>query len=133
MASAPPYLQEQPITLFCKLKGKEDPQTVILYLSLVAIPIFLPLSIWKWVTPNAYECLILVLLSLLTQLAQYFLTRAHQASQASHIVHYNYLGVIGAVIFGWLLFHEALSPLSLIAIGLITACIFLINYYKKRA
>lgn len=115
-----------------KLKGKEDPQTIIMYLSLVAIPVFLPLTLWKWVAPNMFQWSILIGIGLITQFAQYFLTRAHQTSQASHIVHYSYFGVVGAVFFGWLFFDEALSPVSLGAIGLITACIFLINRYKLK-
>lgn len=115
-----------------RLKGKEDPQTIILYLSLIAIPVFLPLTVWKWVTPSPIEWLVLIGLGVITQLAQYFLTKAHQNAQASHIVHYSYVGVIAAVIFGWVLFDETLTLMSLAAIGLITISIFMINRYKVR-
>jgi len=114
-----------------KLKGKEDPQTIILYLSLVAIPFLLPLSLWKWQTPNMEEWLLILGLCITTQCAQYFMTRAHQEAQAAHIVHYSYLGVIGAVIAGYIMFNEPLTPKSLIGIAIIAFSTIMVNKYKE--
>ena len=113
-----------------KLKGKEDPQTIILYLSLVAIPVLLPLSIWTWETPNAFEWCLILALCIATQCAQYFMTRAHQAAQASHIVHFSYLGVIAAVIAGWVLFDEPLTPTALTGISVIAFSVIMVNRFK---
>lgn len=114
------------------LKSKEDPIVVILYLSLVALPVFLPLAIWKWTMPTWFDWSMLLGIGLITQVAQWFLTKAHQASQASHIVHYSYVSVVASVLFGWLWFDEPMSAMALSAIGLISVSIVMINRYKYR-
>jgi len=113
-----------------RLKNKEDPQTIILYLALVAIPFFGPLTYFQWVPPTTYQWTILIGIGLITQLAQVYLTKAYIASQASHIVHFTYIGVILSVIFGWLLFDETVTTLTLASIALIIFCIFMIHKNK---
>ncbi len=114
------------------LKGKEAPITVILYLSLVAVPVFLPLAIWQWAPPTLFEWTMLLGIGVITQIAQWFLTKAHQAAQASHIVHYSYFSVVASVIVGWWWFDEPLTAIALLGIGLIMGSILMINRYKYR-
>ena len=99
-----------------KLKLSEDPLVVILYFPLVTLPLFAPYAVSTWVWPNNWEWPLLIILGLLTQIAQYALTRAYQSEKASNVAIFNYLGVIYAIIFGYFLFAESLPLLSVFGI-----------------
>lgn len=92
--------------LIRKLKGKEHPMVIIFYFPLVTLPIASVLMYFDWVTPLGWDWLILLWIGFCTQNAQYFMTLAYQSGNVSRISSLSYLGVVYALIFGFLLFGE---------------------------
>jgi len=116
-----------------KLKNREDPNIVVLSLSFVAIPIFLPLTIMFWVQPTMFEWLVIGSIGILVQIAQINLTKALQNSKStSSIMHYSYLDVVISAIAGFVLFHEEVTKMTLIGIGIIIGCVYLLRESHKK-
>jgi drug/metabolite transporter (DMT)-like permease len=102
-----------------KLKGREHPMTIVLYLPLVSLPFAAVLSIPGFVWPTPTEWLLLVSVGVFTQAGQMTLTRGLMAMQASHATTVGTLQVAFAATWGVVLFSEIPSVWTLIG----AACI----------
>lgn len=102
-----------------KLRQSEDVLVIVLYFPLVTVPLLLPITIYKWVTPAGYDWFFVFAIGVLTQIAQIYLTKAFKAASASEVSVGQYVGVVLAVIIGYFGFDEQLSVMSLMGIGLI--------------
>jgi len=89
-----------------KLNTSEHPFVIILYFPLVTLPITGIWTFFDWVTPTGIDWLILLMVGVLTQIAQYFMTRSFQNEEISKVASLRYLGIIYALIFGYLFFDE---------------------------
>ncbi|MCT4641536.1 MAG: DMT family transporter [Bacteriovoracaceae bacterium] len=107
------------------LKDKTDPQLIIFYFPLITIPICLPILIGQWVTPTLYDFLGLILIGVLTQLAQIFMTKAYMYSSASKISHFNYLTTVYALLCGIIFFNETITYSGIIGLALIIVGVIL--------
>lgn len=88
------------------LKTSEHPLVIILYFPLVTLPITGIWSAFIWVTPHGIEWLLLLLVGVLTQIAQYYMTRSFQQEEISKVASLRYLDIIYALAFGYVFFHE---------------------------
>jgi drug/metabolite transporter (DMT)-like permease len=105
------------------LKQTENANLIILYFPMVAFPItgiLLTVS-GMWVEPNLPEVGLLLAIGVLTQIAQYFLTRAFQTEEANKVSIVTYSGLIYGLIFGYFVFNEAFDLKQFAAIGLVMA------------
>jgi drug/metabolite transporter (DMT)-like permease len=116
-----------------KLKNTEDPNVIILYFPMVALPVSLTilLSFNIWVNPMGWDWLYLILIGLLTQIAQFTMTLAYQNEHASKMAPISYAGVLYALIFGFLFFGETFNWKVMIGMGLVLAGVLLNIFYKK--
>jgi drug/metabolite transporter (DMT)-like permease len=89
-----------------KLNQTEDTSVIIFYFPLIALPFSLVLLGSNFVLPNAYACLLLVLVGIFTQVGQVGLTKAMKTETASRATAFSYLQVVFAALFGWLFFEE---------------------------
>ena len=101
------------------LRASENEWVVMFYFPLVATVISLPIAASQWVWPSAQDWPAVLLIGLLTQIAQFFLTRGYQRDKASKVASASYFGVIYAVFFGLFLFDEKLGPATTLGIGII--------------
>lgn len=85
-----------------KLKTSEHPLVIIMYFPLVTTPIAAIYSAFVWQQPVAWEWFWLIMVGVLTQFAQYFMTRAYQEGELSVISSLSYLGIIYGLGFGFL-------------------------------
>lgn len=92
-----------------KLNTSEHPLVIIFYFPLVTLPITGIWSYFNWVTPHGMDWLILLMVGILTQIAQYFMTRSFQTEEISKVASLRYMGIIYALIFGYLFFDEDFS------------------------
>ena len=115
-----------------KLKDFDHPLVVVFYFPLVTVPIVGLYCLTDWTWPTLYELVILVIVGILTTVAQIFLTKAYQTDRASNISVFNYLGVVYALIIGFVFFAETLPALSLVGIGVILAGVILSNRFKIK-
>jgi len=94
-----------------KLNTSEHPLVIILYFPLVSLPITGIWSYFNWVLPQGMDWFILLMVGVLTQIAQYFMTKSFQTEEISKVASLRYLGIIYALIFGFLFFDEKFNIL----------------------
>lgn len=110
-----------------RLKGKENPNVVVLYFPLVTLPLSLVYpSIHSdvWRMPIGGEWLWLLATGVFTQIGQFFMTRAYQEDATSKVSAISYMGVVWAAAFSVFLFHESYtliqySGMLLVLIGMV--------------
>jgi drug/metabolite transporter (DMT)-like permease len=115
-----------------KLKNSDHPLVIIFYFPLVTLPITGVYLINHWVTPTYFELAMLMGIGLVTQFAQYFMTKAYQSDELSKISSIQYIGIVFALFFGFVLFDETYNSLSGIGIVLILIGVILNVRYKNR-
>jgi drug/metabolite transporter (DMT)-like permease len=114
-----------------RLKDTEHPFVVVFYFPLVALPVTAIFTFMQWVQPQGNEWIVILLMGLFTQAAQYCMTRAVHAAELSSISYLNYLGIIYALLFGFVLFDETFEWLALLGMVLVMSGI-LLNLYNRR-
>jgi drug/metabolite transporter (DMT)-like permease len=103
------------------LKGKEHPVVVVLHFQLVGTLAGASASVFNFTLPQWWEWLMLLAIGLLTQLGQLNLTKALQREQLGIASSMNFLGVLYAALFGYLLFDEQITPINIAAMTLVAA------------
>ena len=126
------------------LKASEHPLVVVAYFSIVALPVFGSLTIlnqlgvpglefFSWVWPNLKDLGLLLLLGVFTQIAQLYMTKGIQSDKAGNIMSVKYIGTIFAFSFGYFIFGETYSTMSLVGILLVLAGIILNIIFKEKS
>jgi len=115
-----------------KLNVSENPMVIIFYFPLVTIPLTGPYVAMNWVMPVGVEWVIVLLIGLVTQFAQYFMTRAFQMEELSKAASLKYLSIVYALIFGYIIFGETFDWRSYVGIGVVLLGVFLNIWYKQR-
>lgn len=113
-----------------KVKDTDHPLVVVFYFPLIATPVMALVSLFSWVTPIGYEWALLVLMGVLTQIAQLYMTKALQAAEINEIVNLKYLGIVLALAFDFLIFSVEYQSMALIGILLVLSGVLLNVIYK---
>ncbi len=109
-----------------KLKLSEHPLVVIFYFPLITIPITSVYLIFTgWITPNLQELIILIAIGVATQFAQYFMTKAYQHDNLSKVSSIQYIGIVFALLLGFLFFDESYTMKSFTGILVLLAGVVL--------
>ncbi len=117
-----------------KLKTSEHPLVVVFYFPLVTLPIAGIYSAFNWVMPKGLDWLILLAIGVLTQLAQYFMTKSYQSEELAKVAHLNFIGILYALVFGYVLFHETFNFMTYLGMTLVIVGVILnITYKSKRS
>jgi drug/metabolite transporter (DMT)-like permease len=114
-----------------KLGKDEHPVVIIFYFPLMTIPLTGAFSLITWTVPGPMEFAILILIGVLTQVAQFYLTKAYQSERISRIANLQYLNIIYALSFGFVLFGETYNYLTLAGIFLAVSGVLLNLMFKK--
>lgn len=115
-----------------KLNTTEHPLVIVFYFPLVTIPLTLWYVITHWVQPVGVEWGYLFLIGVLTQFAQYFMTKAYQLEELSKVASLNYIGIIYALGFGYLIFDETFHPITYLGMMLVLGGVILNIQYKRK-
>lgn len=107
------------------LRDSDHEWVVMFYFPLIATVIAAPFSVARWVWPTGWEWPAIVTLGLLTQVAQFFLTRGYSLEKASAVASVNYVGVVLATIYGVAFFGEHLQAPVLVGMSLILFTVWL--------
>lgn len=114
---------------------KESLPTLVIMISfpLVATPATLVLILWmgNWVTPAGTDWLYLGLIGVLTQVAQFLLTRAYQTEKAGKVAGVTYSGILYAILAGMFIFNEYLGGWSYVGIALVLLGVILSSLSKR--
>ncbi|MBK8492991.1 MAG: DMT family transporter [Saprospirales bacterium] len=112
-------------TLVRTLKETEHPIVIVMHFQIVGMLAGAVFSAAHFQVPHHWEWLGLLAVGLLTQAGQVNLTKALQLERVGIATSLNFVGVIYAAIFGWVLFSEHLTLKSLFAISLVAAGVVL--------
>lgn len=115
-----------------RLGQREHPLVIVLYFPLVTLPITGIYVAMNWVQPLGIEWLYLLAIGILTQGAQYYLTKAFQAEELNKVASLQYLGIIYALLMGWVFFGETFNAWSYLGMLLVLMGVVLNIWYKGR-
>lgn len=115
-----------------KLNTTEHPLVIVFYFPLVTLPITGLYSAFNWVQPSGVEWLILLLIGIMTQFAQYFMTRAYQSEELSKVSSLKYVGIIYALGLGYVFFDETFNLMSYLGMALVLVGVALNVWYKSK-
>jgi drug/metabolite transporter (DMT)-like permease len=105
------------------LRASDHAMVAVFYFPLVSVPMMVVPVAQNWVPFGWREAGLMVLIGILTQFAQYFMTRAYQMEKASRVMIFNYAGIVWAVAAGWILFDEKLKAQQFLGLFLIFLCL----------
>ena len=138
---SPFYLAIGIVSAFCSgmaynlvrsMKGKEHPLTVVLHFQLVGVVAGFVSLFFYWTTPTGWDWFYLVLIGVLSQLGQQFLTNALQKERVAGVAIINYTGLIYALLAGSIIYDEAQSTKSLAGMLLVVFGVLLSVVYSNR-
>ncbi len=115
-----------------KLNTTEHPLVIIFYFPLVTLPITGIWTYFNWVAPQGLDWFILLMVGLLTQIAQYFMTRSFQTEEISKVASLRYLGIVYALVFGFLFFDEKFGYLVYFGMVLTILGVVLNIWFKHQ-
>ena len=104
-----------------KLSVSEDSSVIIFYFPMVALPVSLALLGKDIVLPGMEALMLLIMIGLLTQVLQIYLTRAMQVEAANKVTAYSYIQIIFSMLLGGLFFNEIPSVWTWLGGSLIVA------------
>lgn len=104
-----------------RLRHGEDSQVIMLYFPLITTPLMAPWAWSVWVEPMPQEWLMLLLVGLFVQTAQYFMTLSYQHGRPAAVGIVGYLGVLFALLWDIAILHAHLSSGALLGIALVVA------------
>ena len=116
-----------------RLQTSEPTRVIMFYYAFWnALIAAVPALIW-WVTPNAYEFLILTMVGFLGISGQALITHGLSQGDATVLVPLDYSRILYSAVIGYLLFHEVPGPWSFAGMALIIAAsLYLVLTEKRR-
>ena len=115
-----------------KINTTEHPLVIVMYFPLITLPVTGIYCLFFWVQPKGIEWLYLLLIGILTQGAQFLMTKAYQHEQVSKVASLKYVAIIYALAYGFILFDETYDWLSLSGMILVMIAVVLNVWYKNR-
>lgn len=114
------------------LRETEHPLVIVFYFPLVTVPLLTPLVIYYWVTPSWSDLPLILALGVFTQIAQVYMTKSYQIEKAANVSIFNYLGIVIAILVGWLGFSEHVTWLSAAGMSLIFFAVVMNSRIKRK-
>ena len=113
------------------MNTQEHPLVIVLYFPLVTLPFTGLYVVFDWTQPQGWDWLILLGIGVLTQFAQYFMTKSYQTEEISNVAILRYLSLIYALGFGYVFFQETFSLLSYLGMVLVVLGVLMNIVYKQ--
>jgi drug/metabolite transporter (DMT)-like permease len=119
LASAPVFAASFLLTK--AMTRHETPMTILVWQSISVTLISLPLALWAWRWPSAWQWLGFVACGALGSLGHYCLTRSFAAADISATQSAKFLDLMWASLLGWLVFADVPTQSTLVGGVLICA------------
>ncbi len=116
-----------------RLRDSEHPLQVVFYFPLIATPVMGLWCLFEWTTPIGTEWILLVVLGIFTQIAQYYMTLGLHADKAAKVTPFKYFGALLAITFGYTFFDEQLSVFNYLGISLIVFGVIFNTIFSRSA
>ena len=108
-----------------KCKKTDHAYTIVIHLTLVSIPVTGVWCFFDFVMPLGWDWILIVIMGISTQIAQFYSTKALMSGNAADITPWNYTGAIFAVFSGYLFFGESIGLLALVGMAVIAVALIL--------
>ena len=115
-----------------KLNIREHPLVIVMYFPLITLPLTGIYCLFIWVQPVGIEWLYLLCIGVLTQGAQYLMTKAYQAEEISKVASLKYFAIIYALSYGYIIFGETFDLWALLGMILVIFAVVMNVYYKYK-
>ena len=119
------------LTLTRLMRDREQALTVLAWSSLVGVVALSPLVWSVWLTPNASQWMILILLGVFNGLGQYLVIRAFMLASASLLAPFSYSIIIWSMLIGLIVFNSFPDGITLIGTAILIAAGLYIWYREK--
>ena len=111
------------------LRDKEHSLVLVIYFPMIAFPIAGIISYFNWVNPSFNDLIILITIGIITQFAQYFMTKSFQSEKVSTVSIVSYTEIILVIAIGYQFFDETFNFLTyfgmfIVVISVVTSIIF---------
>lgn len=113
------------------MNTREHPLVIVFYFPLVTIPFTGVYTAFDWTQPQGWDWLILLGIGILTQFAQYFMTKSYQTEEISNVAILRYLSLIYALGYGYVFFQETFTLMSYLGMVLVVIGVLLNIGYKQ--
>lgn len=114
------------------LKEKEHHLIVVLHFQLIGAAAGFAFSIFNWKMPERWDWLWLILTGVLAHLGQVSLTKSFHSEKVANVSILSYSGILYGLLFGYFLFGEIYSLLTLFGILLVVGGVVLSIFYQRR-
>ncbi|NNP77351.1 hypothetical protein A7P54_13095 [Acinetobacter sp. Ac_3412] len=115
------------------LTQTEPPERIVFYFCLIGSLLSVIPMFWVWRPYHLQELLFLIGAGVLANVSQIFMSHAYRLAPAGQIAPVNYIAIIFAGLWGFLLWNEVPDLYSLIGFCIILSAIFLCSPLIKRS
>lgn len=114
------------------LKTSEHPLVIMFYFPLVTLPIAGAFCLFNWYTPQGWDWFYLLCIGIMTQIAQYYMTKSYQTANLAKVSILNYLGVVYALVAGYYFFGETYDLVSMCGILVIVLGVLMNILFSEK-
>ena len=114
------------------LTQTEPPERIVFYFCLIGSALSVIPMFWMWRTYHLKELLFLIGAGILANVSQIFMSHAYRLAPAGQIAPVNYMAIIFAGVWGFLLWDEVPDVYSMIGFGFILLAILLCSPLTRR-
>ena len=114
------------------LTQTEPPERIVFYFCLIGSALSVIPMFWMWRTYHVKELLFLIGAGILANVSQIFLSHAYRLAPAGQIAPVNYMAIIFAGVWGFLLWNEVPDLYSVIGFCIILLAILLCSPLTQR-
>jgi len=115
-----------------KIQKTEHPLVIVFYFPMITVPTMSIACLFWWETPQGNDWWFLLASGAATQGAQFYLTKAYQADDASKVSIYTYIGIIYSLLLGYFLFDETFSALAFAGLFTVLSGVLLSLYVVQK-
>ncbi len=116
-----------------KLNTSEHPLVIIFYFPLVTAPITgLYCLLVEWKAPTLSEWALLIMVGIITQFAQFYMTKSLQVEEISKVSSLRFLSIFNALLFGYFFFDETYNWIAYSGIALTIIGVLFNLWYKSK-
>jgi drug/metabolite transporter (DMT)-like permease len=114
------------------LTQTEPPERIVFYFCLIGSALSVIPMFWMWRTYHVKELLFLIGAGILANVSQIFMSHAYRLAPAGQIAPVNYMAIIFAGMWGFLLWNEVPDVYSMIGFSFILLAILLCSPLTQR-
>ncbi len=114
------------------LKHEENSLVIMIYFPMIAFPVGGFFSYFNWIAPSYEDLFVLISIGILTQFAQYFMTRAYQSTEISKVSIVSYVEILFVIAVGSIYFNENFTILVYVGMFLVTVGVIINVIFFKN-